>query len=59
MTGRTPEKGDVVWISLSPQAGREQLGRRPAVVLSPALYNVRSGLAVVCPITSQVKDYPF
>ena len=59
MTGRTPEKGDVVWISLSPQAGREQLGRRPAVVLSPAVYNARSGLAVVCPVTSQVKGYPF
>jgi mRNA interferase MazF len=54
-----PERGDVVWISLNPQAGHEQAGRRPAVVLSPASYNGKVGLALFCPITSQVKGYPF
>ena len=55
----TPERGDVVWISLNPQAGHEQSGRRPAVVLSPADYNDKVGLAILCPITSRVKGYPF
>src|SRR5436853_619060 len=54
-----PERGDVVWIDFDPQAGHEQAGRRPAVVLSPASYNRRSGLALICPITSQSKGYPF
>ncbi len=54
-----PERGDVVWISLAPQAGHEQAGRRPAVVLTPKEYNRRSGLAILCPVTSQVKGYPF
>lgn len=54
-----PDRGDVVWITLSPQAGHEQSGRRPAVVVSPAAYNGRVGLALLCPITSQVKGYPF
>jgi len=54
-----PERGDVVWISLSPQAGHEQAGRRPAVVLSPAAYNGKVGLAILCPITGQIKGYPF
>lgn len=54
-----PERGDVVWISLDPRAGHEQAGRRPAVVLSPAAYNGKVGLAIVCPITGQVKGYPF
>ena len=54
-----PRRGDVVWISLNPQAGREQAGRRPAVVLSPQAYNAKVGLALLCPITSQVKGYPF
>ena len=54
-----PERGDAVWITLNPQAGHEQAGRRPAVVLSPASYNARAGLALLCPITNQVKDYPF
>ncbi|MBV8126295.1 MAG: endoribonuclease MazF [Planctomycetaceae bacterium] len=57
--GYVPDRGDVVWISLNPQAGHEQAGRRPAVVLSPASYNGKVGLAVFCPITSQVKGYPF
>lgn len=55
----SPRRGDVVWISLSPQAGREQAGRRPALVVSPARYNTKVGLAIMCPITSQVKGYPF
>ncbi len=54
-----PERGDVVWISLRPQAGHEQSGRRPALVLSPAAYNGKVGLALLCRITSQVKGYPF
>ncbi len=54
-----PERGDAVWISLNPQAGHEQAGRRPAVVLSPSAYNGRVGLALLCPITNQIKGYPF
>jgi mRNA interferase MazF len=54
-----PDTGHLVWFSFSPQAGREQAGRRPALVLSPSSYNARAGLCVICPITSQVKEYPF
>ena len=54
-----PERGDVVWIDFNPPRGREQAQRRPALVLSPASYNGAVGLAVVCPIASQVKNYPF
>ena len=54
-----PERGDVVWITFNPQAGHEQAGRRPAMVLSPKAYNGKVGLALLCPITSQVKGYPF
>lgn len=57
--GYIPERGDAVWITLDPQAGHEQAGRRPALVLSPSAYNGRVGLALLCPITSQVKGYPF
>ena len=49
----------MVWISLNPQAGHEQAGRRPALVLSPRAYNAKVGLAICCPVTSQVKGYPF
>lgn len=56
---RIPDRGDVVWISFNPQAGHEQAGRRPALVLSPAAYNGRVGLALLCPITNQIKGYPF
>ena len=59
MSAYIPQRGDVIWITLNPQAGHEQAGRRPAVVLSPAAYNGRVGLAILCPITSQVKGYPF
>lgn len=54
-----PQRGDIVWITLNPQAGHEQAGRRPALVISPAAYNGKVGLAILCPITSQVKGYPF
>src|ERR1017187_3531247 len=54
-----PEAGDVVWISFSPQAGHEQAGHRPAVVLSPALYNAKTSLMLCCPMTTQIKNYPF
>lgn len=57
--GRVPERGDLVWTTFTPQAGHEQAGRRPAVVLSPAAYNGKVGLALMCPVTSQVKGYPF
>ncbi len=56
---RVPDRGDVVWITLVPHAGHEQVGRRPAVVLSPAAYNGKVGLALMCPITSRIKGYPF
>jgi mRNA interferase MazF len=54
-----PDAGDVIWLTFDPQAGREQRGRRPAVVLSPRAYNERAQLALVCPVTSQRKGYPF
>ena len=54
-----PDRGDAVWITLNPQAGHEQAGRRPAVVLSPVAYNGKVGLAILCPITNQIKGYPF
>lgn len=54
-----PDRGDAVWITLNPQAGHEQAGRRPAIVLSPAAYNGKVGLAILCPITNQQKGYPF
>ena len=54
-----PDRGDLVWISFNPQTGHEQAGRRPAFVVSPGSYNRKVGLALLCPITSQVKGYPF
>ena len=54
-----PKRGDVVWLTFTPQAGHEQAGHRPAVILSPEAYNKKVGLALVCPITTQVKGYPF
>jgi mRNA interferase MazF len=56
---KPPERGDVVWIDFDPQAGREQAGRRPALVLTPGRYNRLVGLLVACPVTTQVKGYPF
>lgn len=54
-----PDQGDVVWLNFTPQAGHEQAGHRPALVLTPKGYNQRTGLMVCCPITTQVKGYPF
>jgi mRNA interferase MazF len=54
-----PERGELVWITLDPSLGHEQKGRRPALVVSPRAYNAKSGLALVCPVTSHIKDYPF
>ena len=54
-----PDRADAVWITLDPQAGHEQAGRRPAVVLTSAAYNRKVGLLLACPVTSQVKGYPF
>ncbi|GAC1346649.1 MAG: endoribonuclease MazF [Isosphaeraceae bacterium] len=54
-----PERGDAVWIDFDPRVGHEQAGRRPAIVLSPSAYNDKVGLSIVCPITNQIKGYPF
>jgi len=54
-----PNRGDVIWISLNSQSGHEQSGRRPALVLSPSSYNSKVGLSILCPITNQIKGYPF
>jgi mRNA interferase MazF len=54
-----PEAGDVVWLEFSPQAGHEQAGHRPALVLSPASYNGKTGMMICCPMTTQIKGYPF
>ena len=54
-----PDRGDLVWITFNPQAGHEQAGRRPALVLSPKVYNSKVGLALLCPVTSRIKGYPF
>jgi mRNA interferase MazF len=54
-----PDRGDVVWLQFNPRAGHEQSGRRPALVVSPKVYNQKVGLALFCPITTQIKGYPF
>ena len=54
-----PDAGDLVWLTFGPRAGHEQRGRRPALILSPRAYNSKARLAIACPITSQVKGYPF
>lgn len=54
-----PEAGDIVWLHFDPQAGHEQAGHRPALVLSPSAYNGKTGLMLCCPLTTQVKGYPF
>ncbi len=59
MAGYVPDRGDVVWLTFDPQAGHEQKGRRPALIVSPRRYNAPSGLALCCPITSHEKKYPF
>ena len=59
MTMYCPARGDLIWIDFNPQAGHEQAGRRPALVLSPQPYNGKVGLAILCPITSKVRGFPF
>ena len=54
-----PDAGDIVWLEFDPQAGHEQAGHRPAVVLSPRAYNNKSSLMLCCPMTTQIKGYPF
>ena len=54
-----PDAGDIVWLQFDPQAGHEQAGHRPALVLSPAAYNGKTGLMLCCPMTTQIKGYPF
>jgi mRNA interferase MazF len=54
-----PDAGEVVWLHFTPQAGHEQAGRRPALVLSPAAYNGKTSLMICCPLTTQIKNYPF
>ena len=54
-----PDRGDIVWLNFNPTFGHEQKGRRPAIVLSPKIYNEKSGLMLVCPITSVIKGYPY
>jgi mRNA interferase MazF len=54
-----PRRGDLVWLEFSPQAGHEQSGHRPGVIISPESYNTKVGLALMCPVTSSVKGYPF
>ncbi len=56
---RPPDAGDIVWIQFNPQAGREQAGHRPAVVLSPRSYNAAIGLMICVPMTTRIKGYPF
>ncbi len=58
-TSETPDRGDIVWLSFDPSAGREQQDRRPALVLSPKIYNKKTNLALICPITKKQKGYPF
>ena len=57
--GWIPDRGEIVWLDFDPQAGSEQAGRRPALVISPGIYNRKVGLALFCPITSAQKNYPF
>jgi len=59
MASYVPDRGDLVWLEFTPQAGSEQRGRRPALVLSPKSYNGKVGLALFCPLTSKGKGYPF
>jgi mRNA interferase MazF len=59
MARYVPDAGDVVWLNFAPQTGHEQAGRRPALVLSPAAYNDKTSLMICCPMTTQIKNYPF
>lgn len=59
MSAYVPDVGDIVWLEFDPQAGHEQAGHRPALVLSPAKYNGARGMMICCPLTSRIKGYPF
>jgi mRNA interferase MazF len=59
MARYVPEAGDIVWLDFAPQAGHEQAGHRPALVISPAEYNSKTSLMLCCPLTTQIKNYPF
>jgi len=59
MARYVPEPGDIVWLNFTPQAGHEQAGHRPALVVSPAEYNDKTSLMICCPMTTQIKNYPF
>jgi mRNA interferase MazF len=59
MAQYVPEAGDIVWLNFTPQAGHEQAGHRPALVVSPAEYNDKTSLMICCPMTTQIKNYPF
>lgn len=59
MDGWAPDAGDIVWLQFDPQAGHEQAGHRPALVLSPRRYNEKRGMMICCPMTSRIKGYPF
>ena len=54
-----PERGDIIWLEFDPQTGHEQAGRRPALVLTPAAYNGKRGMAICCPLSSKIKGYVF
>jgi mRNA interferase MazF len=59
MARYVPDAGDIVWLNFAPQVGHEQAGHRPAVVLTPAAYNDKTSLMICCPMTTQIKNYPF
>jgi mRNA interferase MazF len=59
MARYVPAAGDIVWLNFTPQAGHEQAGHRPALVVSPATYNNKASLMICCPMTTQIKNYPF
>jgi mRNA interferase MazF len=59
MARHVPDAGDIVWLNFTPQAGHEKAGHRPALVVSPAAYNDKTRLMICCPMTTQIKDYPF
>jgi mRNA interferase MazF len=59
MARYVPQAGDIVWLNFTPQVGHEQAGHRPALVLSPAAYNGKTSLMICCPMTTQIKNYPF
>ena len=59
MAAWTPDAGDIVWVHFDPQAGHEQAGHRPALVLSPLSYNQKRGMLICCPMTSRIKGYVF